>query len=560
MPRGTTLLDSASWAGIAVDSTCGARGTCHKCRVRVVDGTVTPSVTDQRAFTRDELRDGWRLACRSSVRHDLTLDVPAPPGTPKAALFGRGRHVVVSPSLQLRSVMLTPPTLEDQVDDLDRLARALPDIELQAPPAVLRQLPFAVHAGEATAVVVGNRLIAVEPIGTRGYGMAIDIGTTTIVAALVDIAGGTVVAVAAEANAQERFGADVISRISAAAGRLGELRDCAVATLRSLVERVCADANVDPSAVYHAVVAGNATMLHLLLGVDPTGLAVSPFAPAFREGIDVSARELGLPIHPEARIQTLPLFGAYVGADLAAGILATGLGRDDRTSLLIDIGTNGEVVLAANGRIVATAAPAGPAFEGGEISCGMRAVPGAIETVRIGRTVEIEVIGGCEPLGLCGSGLADAAAGLLAAGILDRSGRLHGGVFTLAEGIELTQSDVRALQYAKGAIAAGTQILLQELDVAPSELDDVLLAGSFGTYIDPGSARAIGLIPDVPLDRVASVGNTSLEGAKMALVSFRELELALHLPARVEYVELSARPDFADTFVSTLAFPEEEAA
>ena len=356
--------------------------------------------------------------------------------------------------------------------------------------------------------------------------------------------------------------------------RLEELRAAALATLAHLVEQVCADAGVAPESIYHAVVAGNSTMLHLLLGVDPRTLSVAPFTPVFLGAVDLPAHELGLPIHPEARVQTFPLLGAYVGADITAGILSTGIGRDGATSLLIDIGTNGEVVLSAGGRIVATAAPAGPAFEGAEIRCGMQAVDGAIEAVSIGEDVRLDVLGGVEPRGICGSGLADAVAGLLAAGLLEPSGRLRrpeevaghplagriveiGGApaFRLADGIELTQHDVRALQFAKGAISAGVRVVLEELEVGPDDLDEVLLAGSFGTYIDPASARAIGLIPPVGLDRVVPVGNSSLEGAKIALLSFREHRLGLGLAGRVEYLELSGRPDFNETFVSALGFP-----
>jgi uncharacterized 2Fe-2S/4Fe-4S cluster protein (DUF4445 family) len=583
VPPGTTIFEAATWAGVAIDSTCGARGTCKKCRVRVAADAVPPTAADLGALDEAELAAGWRLACRSALGVDgaaaIEVEVPPLSTRPKAALLGRGRHVVLAPALQVRRVELPPAGLEDQASDLERLARAMPDLELDAPLSVVRSLPAAVAGGgrEVSAVVVGNRLVAVEPAATRGYGLALDLGTTTVVATLIDVETGAMVGLASALNAQERFGSDVISRISHSmegTDRLLELRDAALKTAGSLVEEVCGQAGVDPGAVYSAVVTGNSTMLHLLLGVDPRALAVSPFTPAFLAAFDLAAHEVGLPIHPEARVHTFPLLGAYVGADITAGILSTGIGRDERISLLIDIGTNGEVVLAAGGRIVATAAPAGPAFEGAEIRDGMRAGDGAIEAVAIGATVELQVLGRVEPRGICGSGLADVAAGLLGAGLLEPSGRLRrrdeveghplagrvvevdgAAAFVLAEGVLLTQQDVRALQFAKAAIAAGTRVLMEDLGVTAADLDEVLLAGSFGTYIDPASARAIGLVPWVDLDRVVPVGNSSLEGAKLALLSFREEQVGIGLADRVEYVELSARPDFDETFVAALAFP-----
>ncbi len=590
VPPGLSLFEAASWAGVTIDSTCGARGTCHKCRVRMLAGALPVTEVDRRAFADTELERGWRLACRSTLAgqdlQPLELEVPALASKPKAALLGRGRHIVLSPSVQKRHLLLPRPSLDDQASDLDRVGRELSDLELDVPLEALRALAALLRAEgfEVTAVVVGNRLVAVESGDTTdsSYGLALDVGTTTVVGALVDLRSGAVAALASALNGQERYGSDVISRHShAMAGpdQLKELREAIAATLDGLVRELCETGGVDPATVYHAVVAGNSTMLHLLLGVDPGPLSVAPFTPVFRAPLDLSGREVGLPLHPQARVQTFPLVGAYVGADIVAGILATGLGRADNASLLIDIGTNAEIVVCAGERILATAAPAGPAFEGAEIRCGMRAGDGAIEAVLFnGDEVSLKVLGGGAPRGICGSGLADTVGGLLCAGLLDPSGRLRrreevGGhpladrlveidgapAFRLAKGIELTQRDVRELQFAKGAIAAGTRILLGDLGLDAGDLDEVLLAGSFGTYINPASARTIGLTPAVEVDLVSSVGNSSLEGTKIALLSFREQQLGFGLPGRVEYVELSARPEFNETFVSSLAFPAPQA-
>ena len=584
VPAGVSVFEAASWAGITVDSTCGGRGTCGKCRVRLLAGDLPPTEGDRRTFSEGELDEGWRLACRSKLGEAplaLEIDVPALLTKPKAALLGHGRHVLLSPATQKHRLELAPPTLDDQAPDLVRLRRALPDFELEVPLTVLRALPDALRAAafEVTAVVVGNRLVAVEPGDTSAecFGVALDLGTTTIVAALIDLTSGAIVALGSELNGQERFGSDVISRITHAmetpAG-LAELREAALASINELLARLLRSAGVAGERIYHAVVAGNSTMLHLLLAVDPAALALAPFAPAFAEPLDLSAHEVGLPLHPEARVETFPLVGAYVGADIVAGALATGIGRGERYSLLVDIGTNGEIVLGTPTRILAAAAPAGPAFEGAQIRCGMRASDGAIEAVRMGDTVELDIVGGGDPRGICGSGLADTVAGLLQTGLLDPSGRLKrrdeaaahplaeqlveidgAPAFRLADGVELTQHDVRALQFAKGAIAAGVRILLTEAAVDAEQLDEILLAGSFGTYIDPASARAIGLVPSVDLGLVASAGNSSLEGAKMALLSFREQQLGLALASRIEYVELSGRPDFNEAFTDSLAFP-----
>jgi uncharacterized 2Fe-2S/4Fe-4S cluster protein (DUF4445 family) len=590
VPADTSLFEAASWAGVVIDSACGGRGTCGKCRVRVRGGELAATEADRATFSDAQLADGWRLACRARLGRTpsrLEIEVPRLLEAPQAALLGlgHGRSVALAPAAQTHLLELAPPTLEDQASDLLRLRRALPQLALTVPLGVLRTLPDAMRSRgfAVTAVTVADRLVAVEPGDTSAerYGFALDLGTTTIGAELLDLARGTVVALDAALNLQERFGADVISRITHAmespAAR-EELREVVLASINELLARLLRSAGVGAGRVYHAVVTGNSTMLHLLLGVDAGALAVAPFAPAFAEPLDLRASEVGIAIHPEGRVDTLPLIGAYVGADTVAGVLATGIGRDERHSLLVDIGTNGEIVLGTPSRILAASAPAGPAFEGAQIGSGMRATDGAIEAVRLGDRVELTVIGGGAPRGICGSGLADAVAGLLDNGLLDASGRLRrrdevadhplaerlveaGGVtaFRLADGVELTQLDIRALQFAKGAIATGIRILLADAGVAVDDLDEVFLAGSFGTWIDPASARRIGLVPHVELPRLIAAGNSSLEGAKMALLSFREQQLSTALAARIEYVELSARRDFNEVFTDSLAFPVAEA-
>jgi uncharacterized 2Fe-2S/4Fe-4S cluster protein (DUF4445 family) len=601
VPAGATLFDAASWNGIAVDSTCGGHGTCRKCRMRVVEGDVPVSRLDPRAFGPDELRAGWRLACRARVEQDLRVEVPPLVTRPKAATVGVGRQVILRPAVQKRCVTLTEPTLADQRTDVERLRDALPDLELRVGLPVIRDLARALRAGEGadatvTAVVVDDVLVDVEPGDTseRLFGIAFDLGTTTVVATLLDLATGTPVAVASLLNPQQPYGADVITRISATMmdpDALGRLTALAHEGLDQLAGEVCADGGVDRREVYEIALAGNATMSHLALGLDPEPLGVAPFVMASRSFDELTTADLGVAVHPRARAYLFPALGAYVGGDIVAGALASGMDRDRRIRLFIDIGTNCEILLAAGDRLLATAAPAGPAFEGAAIRCGMRAAPGAVEGVKISdEDVVLQVIGDVAPVGLAGSGLVDAVAAMAAAGLVDASGRLVAPdapgvppglaarlrqvgkerVFVLAaRGAEagaplgddpagwlyLSQRDVRELQFAKAAISTGWTLLLEEQGLTAADVAQVLLAGSFGSYLSPASAVRIGLVPDVALLRIVSAGNVAGEGAKMALLSLRERAAAQALLEEVHYVELSDRADFNDRFVDRLAFP-----
>jgi len=588
VPPGVTVFDAASWNGIAIDSTCGGHGTCRKCLVRVDDGTVPVSSLDVRAFSADQLREGWRLACRAQAMGDLRVEVPPLVTRPKAATVGVGRQVILRPAIQKRYLELDPPTLADQTTDLDRLLAPLDDLSLRVDVDVLRSIGRTLRANDfkVTAVVVDDVLIDVEPGDTtaRCFGLAFDLGTTTVVASLLDVTTGTPLAVSSALNRQQPFGGDVITRISATMmdpAALDHLRTLAHETLGELTHEVCAEADVRPEEIYEIALAGNATMVHIALGIDPEPLGVAPFVMSTRTFPEIRAGELGVAVHPGARAVVLPSLGAYVGGDIVAGMLASGMDRDRRLRLFIDVGTNCEIVLGNADRLVATAAPAGPAFEGAQIRCGMRAAEGAIEVVRIrDGALELGVIGDAEPAGLCGSGLVDAVAALVGAGLIDSSGRMVSDeqareiapeladrlrhidgerIFVLhdraGDNLYLSQRDVRALQFAKAAIATGWSLLLEEMGVEAGEVQQVLLAGSFGSYLSPASAIRIGLVPKLPVLRVVSAGNVAGEGAKMVLLSVRERAGALALLHEVEYVELSDRADFNDRFVDLLAFP-----
>ena len=594
VPPGVTVFDAASWNGIAIDSTCGGHGTCKKCKIRVLTGSMPVSPLDARAFSPEELRSGWRLACRALADAAVQIEVPPLVTRPKAATVGVGRQVILRPAAQKRYLELAEPSLADQQTDIERVLAVLDDLELRVDLSVLRSLGRRLRAADfkVTAVIVDDVLIDVQAGDTTGQllGIAFDLGTTTVVATLLDLGTGTPLAVASMLNKQQPFGADVITRISATmldARALDTLSALARETLGELAAEVCAQAGADPADVAEIAIAGNATMTHIALGIDPEPLGVAPFIMAARQLPEVLAADLNVPAHPRARAFVFPAFGAYVGGDITAGLLAAGMNRDARTRLFIDIGTNCEIVLGNRDWLLGTAAPAGPAFEGAAIRCGMRAADGAIEGVSIsGDDVTLAVIGDCAPAGLCGSGLVDAVAGLVKAGLLDRSGRLvpdetaaglapalaqrltmlgQERVFVLhwladpgdvSASIYLSQRDIRELQFAKAAIATGWQVLLDEAGLAARDIQQVLLAGSFGSYLSPANAIALGLVPKLPVVRVVSAGNVAGEGAKMALLSVRERAAAVALLQEVRYVELSDRDGFNDAFVDQLQFPD----
>ncbi len=360
VPPGVSVFDAASWNGIAIDSTCGGHGTCKKCKVKVLSGAVPVSRLDVRSFTPEQLDDGWRLACLAQATHDLSIEVPPLVTRPKAATVGVGRQVILRPAIQKRYVELREPTLEDQATDLARLLAAVDDMELRVDLQTLRRLPSIARANDykITAVIVDDILIDVEPGDTteRRFAIAFDLGTTTVVATLLDTSTGTPSAVASMLNKQQPFGGDVITRISATmmdTQALAKLTELAHATLDELAFEVCTDGGVIPEEVYEIAVAGNATMVALALGIDPEPLGVAPFVMTTATFPELLASDLGVSVHPRARAVVLPALGAYVGGDIVAGMLASGMDRDKRMRLFIDVGTNCEIVLGDGERILA---------------------------------------------------------------------------------------------------------------------------------------------------------------------------------------------------------------
>ena len=512
---------------------------------------------------------------------------------PKAATVGVGRTVILRPAVQKRYVELAEPSLSDQMTDLERLLASLDDLELRVDLHVLRSVGRVLRENDykVTAVVVDDVLIDLEPGDTTGrlFAIAFDLGTTTVVATLLDLSTGAPVAVQSMLNKQQSFGADVITRISMIMmddRALDKLSQLAHESLDEMAQAVCEAGSVSPTDVYEVALAGNATMTHIALGIDPGPSGVAPFIMSTRlfprssratsvSGCTSALGRLSFPLSaPTSAVTSSPVSSP------------SGMDRDPRIRLFLDIGTNCELVLGNSERLIATAAPAGPAFEGATIRCGMRAASGAIEVVKMtADALELGVIGDSAPEGLCGSGLVDAVAELVGLRLLDSSGRfvsdqeaalvapgiatrltklgqervfvLHwrGEVGDVANSIYLSQRDVRELQFAKAAIATGWRVLLEEAGLEPEALQQVLLAGSFGSYLSPASAIRLGLVPKLPVLRVVSAGNVAGEGAKMALLSLRERAGAMALLEEVEYVELSDRGDFNDRFIDQLPFP-----
>ncbi len=592
---GTNLLQAADQAGMYIEGDCAGRGTCGKCRVKITEGgKFNPTDAENKHLSAKELESGWALACQRAVDQDIVVEVPIQKDAHlrKTTLAGGVEELAAEPMIEKVAVKLGRPAVKDQTADLERLLGHLerPELtielrDLSSLPSVLRKNSYFV-----TTTIAGSRIISIEAGDTADqiYGVAFDIGTTTIMGSLLDLKTASVIAVAATTNPQNAYGADVISRIThASEGKenLKQLQDKVIEAANNIIKDLLKQTRVARDRVYEFVAVGNTTMSHLFMGVDPTYLAPAPFIPAYSRALEAEAAELGLKISPSGRVTFLPNIAGYVGSDTVGVILATDMDLRKDNCAAIDIGTNGELVVAANGKLMACSTAAGPAFEGAQIKHGMRAAAGAIEACDyIDGEIKLSMIDDVPASGICGSGLIDAAAALLDAGLIEPSGRFvnpedspgkvpdnfkdrfrrgKGGFeFILVpardsdtgEDIVLTQGDLRELQLAKGAIYAGLMILLKEAGINENDLDQVLLAGAFGNYVRKESALTIGLLPQLPPEKIVAVGNAAGDGSRMALASKTIRERAMALPEKVEHLELSTRSDFQDIFIDAMAF------
>jgi uncharacterized 2Fe-2S/4Fe-4S cluster protein (DUF4445 family) len=576
-------------AGIFLDSVCGGQGTCLKCKVQVAGVNKKFTEPEREKLSAEELSNGWRLACQVIVEEPGEVRLPEMEVSRAKASFGLlGEEIPLQPNVRLKLFELSKPTITDQRADWGRLAEYLEISEpgpVRAELSLLQQISGQLREWnfKGEAVLVGDTVAALDPPNSaRGMlGVALDIGTTTLAAGLVDLGTGKVVALDAELNPQIAFGADVISRIvymRDSPERREKLQKELIKGLNQLLLRMCRLAGRERERIFEATVVGNTTMLHSLLGLDALYIALAPYVGILNRALCLPANELGLQIHPRGRVHILPAIASFVGADTVAVILATRLQQTRVPRLAIDIGTNGEVMLATKDGILTASTAAGPAFEGGRIKFGMRATKGAISSFQATPFVDYTVIGSAVARGICGSGLMDLVAELFRVGVLDRKGRMllpsETGSSLAAElaqrvrvrgeerefvvsrneeaEITLTQQDVRELQLAKGAIRAGIDLLMKEADINTGDIREVLLSGVFGNYINREKAVILGLIPPFPLERIHFIGNGAMDGALRALLNLEERRRADEISAQVHHVELSGRADFEETFLRCL--------
>jgi uncharacterized 2Fe-2S/4Fe-4S cluster protein (DUF4445 family) len=594
---GTTIYEATGEAGIIVKADCGGVGTCGHCRVKVVRGDYEQRGSE-RFLTEKEMREGTLLACRTQVKGEMVVEIPLTSRLfdQKILTEGIDRELKLSPNVKKQFVEVAEPSLEDQRSDLDRVLDALgrKAESTRVPVDVLRRLPDKLRKGgyKTTIVLNDEELIGIETGDKSGknYGAAFDIGTTTVVGYLLDLNSGKQLAVASRTNPQTSFGDDVISRINHAGSNpdgLEELQERIVSCMNEILTELCDTARIERKFIYELTTTGNTTMSHLFLKINPKHLALYPYVGVLRSNIDIRARELGMHINRYGKVYSMPNIAGFVGGDTVAVILSSEMHTDDRMRFAIDIGTNGELVMGNRKRLVACSTAAGPAFEGARITYGMRAADGAIEKVLIGeREVEVVTIGNAKAVGLCGTGLIDAIAELLKAGVINRNGKMlkpgelqgevpdfvrerivqhekHGTSFVLVDGsqsqtgenILLTQKDVRETQLAKGAIFAGYQLLKRVLEVEDEDIEELLLAGAFGNYIRREQAKRIGLLPDIPTEKIKFIGNAAGTGAKMVLIAKELRKEACEISRNTEYIELAVRADFQHVFADSMFFP-----
>ena len=567
-----SLLDCARQLSVDLVSICGGIGNCERCKVQVVSGRVSkPTLEEEASLTREEIAQGYRLACQAYPLSDVRLHVPPNSLSAPQRTQVEGLEVDVSPEPPIRALEahLSAPTLDSPIADdsnlWSSLGLAVGQIDFQVGQTLSRKLRE--FNWNVRIALRGNEIIALDAPGTRWLGLAVDIGTTKIAGYLLDMESGKTLASKGLMNPQISYGEDVISRIVAASKseeNATKLQMLLAEALSQLAAELCVENGAQPAQIVEAVVVGNTAIHHLFLRLPVKQLGLAPYIPAIRSAVDVKAREIGLKIAPGAYVHLLPNIAGYVGADHVAMLLATRLAEADKPTLAIDIGTNTEICLNHGGRMTSVSCASGPAFEGAHIKFGMRAASGAIEHVRLsGERLEIQTIGGEAPVGICGSGLLDAIAQLRLNNILDRNGRIgmhplvrtqNGSTeFLLVERegqepITISQKDVRELQLAKAAIRLGIQALVSAEGLTEDDIEQVIIAGAFGTYINIESAITIGMLPSLPLERFKQVGNAAGTGARLALVSQSQRLQAERIAQQAGYIELAAVPNFSRKF------------
>lgn len=610
--NGTDILNAAIAAGVYINSSCGGEGVCGRCKVIVKAGEVESEPTGR--LSKEEVQKGFVLACHATIHGDVEIEIPPSSRLTKqriltdeakierlAGVFSEASEIESGVELEEREIFahsplatklflkLPPPTLSDNTSDLERLYREIRrkrDIQiLQTGLTNVKKMGriFRQSNWEVT-VLLGKRngtaeVVSIEPGDTSGrnFGIAVDIGTTTIVAELVDLNTKKTLSIKAAYNKQASYGEDVITRMIYAAKETGleKLHHLVVDTLNELISSAAEQFKIGLNEITCVMCAGNMTMAHLLLRVDPTYLRREPYVPTANFMPVIRAAEVGIKVSPRGLLDCLPGVSSYVGADIVAGVLASGIDEEDDLSMLIDIGTNGEIVLGNKDWLTCCSSSAGPAFEGSGVSSGMRAMDGAIQKVNVSAEnfeVEYSTIGDAAPVGICGSGYIDALAELLKAGVIDRSGKIVEGLnnprirdgeegpeFVLVHGgekdIVITQVDITNLIRSKGAIYTAAKVLADKMGLKLDEIKKIYLAGGFGNYMNVEKSIRIGLLPDLERERYKFIGNSSIAGAKFSLLSYDAMMKAKEIARKMTYIELSVEPSFMNEYTGSLFIP-----
>jgi uncharacterized 2Fe-2S/4Fe-4S cluster protein (DUF4445 family) len=601
VPEERTIIEASRELGVEIESICGGAKACGKCRVKVEEGQLSPFTREEAKFIDEvEKAQGYRLGCVARIQGDVLIFVPEESRAGKQVVrkAATERPIDLKPAIALRYVEVPPPTFHDCLGDADRLIKfltgkyGLSSLDIDYP--ALLQLPRVLRQGNwkvTAAIWMDKEIVEVRPgLWEDAYGLAVDIGTTTVACYLCSLRTGQVIATGSMMNPQVTYGEDVMSRISYAVSHpedgLERMHRSIIDGLNRLIRTTTQEASLSPGEVLEVTVVGNTAMHHLFLKIDPEYVGMAPFPPAIHQSLNVKARDLGLVVHPSANVHILPIEAGFVGADNVGVLIAEEPYRQDDNVLIIDIGTNGELVMGSRKIMISSSCATGPALEGAHIKFGMRAAPGAVERIKIDPNtyeVRFKVIGRedwhsekdpPEVKGICGSGIIDGMAELYRTGIIDKTGRFRKNVpsprlrfsderpeFVIAwkdetsigKDIVITQQDVRNVQLAKGALYTGAKLMMKRLGI--EKLDRIVLAGAFGSYIDKESAMILGMFPDCDLGNVHAVGNAAGDGARIALLNRDKRKEADEIARTVEYIELTVEKEFQKEFMEAMHIP-----
>jgi len=597
VPKGSTILEAAQKAGFHMNVVCGGQGKCGKCSVMVRSGEIDFDREKYGSFyTDEEVSQGFCLSCQARINGDLRVLIPEGSLVQEQQILvdSPGVPLEINPAVWKYALTLSPPTLDDQSPDLTRLLWGIEksggpkEGSIYAPLEVIREIPKVLRESgwriTATVALVpgGYRMINVEKGDTtsHSYGAAVDLGTTTVVVYIRSLIDGSIVGTGSNYNRQISCGEDILSRVNyAKRGGLEKLQALAVESINAALTAASNSAGIDRDDIYEVVVAGNTIMTHILMGIDPAYMIEEPYVPVVRRYLTTAARRVGLVVGKNSGLFIFPAVSDFIGGDIIADILASGMAESNDISLLIDIGTNFEVVLGNRDWMFACAGAAGPALEGGEVLFGMRANPGAIEQVSLDlRTLKpsFRTIRNQRPRGLCGSGLIDLLAELLRSCIIDRTGRINTAIaherirqgrqvpeFVVAwkdetaigKDIVITENDIKALIMSKASILAACQTLMNQAGIGREEIARIYFSGAFGNYINKDHAITIGLIPEIPVERVTTIGNGAIAGANIALLNRRKKRVIDEIARKIAYIELNADPTFMDEYTGSCFLP-----